>query len=449
MKKIFTFFIACSICGALSAQMLIDKIVAQVGGELVLLSELEEQHNLMSAQQGTLPEGFRCTILDGIMTQKLMINQAKLDSIEVTDDEIEAQLDARFERILAYMNNDVTQFEAYYGQTIPEVKAQFREDLKNQLLAERMQGRIMENVTITPAEVKEFFEQIPTDSLPYFNSEVELGEIVYRPKVNEEQKAIALKTLEEVKAKLDAGEDFAVLAQNYSQDGSARSGGDLGWARRGTFVPEFEAAAYNLELSEISDIVESEFGFHIIQLLERRGNSIHTRHILIRPEITDDDLKLARDKLNKIRQEILTDSLIFERAVKLYSDEDQMSFNNGGNMVNPKTNNTFFEIGDLDPDVYFAIDTLEVNGITAPIEMRFPNGEKAFRLVLLKSRTSPHKASLSKDYSKIKKAALEAKKSEFINKWVEEHIVSTFIDVETEFQSCPTMQEWIMAKTRP
>jgi peptidyl-prolyl cis-trans isomerase SurA len=453
MKKMIGIMLLCTFAGiALRAQSaVIDKVVGTVGGELVLLSEVEEQYALMSAQNSKLPKDIRCNILEGILSSKLLLNQAKLDSVEVADEEVESQLDARIERILAYMNNDVSQFETYYGQTISEVKEQFREDLRSQILADRMRAQIMRDVTVTPSEVKAFFKNIPRDSLPYFNAEVEIGEIVYKPKVNAEERQKAIDKLTEIRQRIvEGGEDFAGLAQKYSDDrGSARLGGDLGWSKRGKFVPEFEAAAYNLDQGEISDLVESEFGFHIIQLLERRGNSIHVRHILVRPRITDEDLRLARAHLDSVRLLILNDSITFSLAVKRFSDKNTQSYNNDGRVVNPMVGNTFFEVGDLDPDVYFTIDTMKVGGISAPYEFADPLGEPHFRILKLMSRTAPHRASLELDYSKIQRAAIESKKSEFIDKWVREKIDDTFIYIDPTYDNCPVLDIWRGKPIRP
>ena len=425
----------------------IDDIVAQVGEEIVLLSEIEEQFALASAQQGTaIPVEAKCGIIDQLLSQKLILNQAALDSVVVADEEIETQLNARIDRILGFMQGDVSQFEAYYGKSVNEVKADFRQDLRAQITTERMQSIILGEVKITPAEVKNFFSEIPVDSLPYFNSEVELGEIVYKPKVNKEERQKAMDKAQSIRDRIvDGGEDFAELAGTYSHDpGSAKLGGDLGWAKRNTFVPEFEATAYTLENGEISELVETDFGFHIIQLIERRGNSVKVRHILITPEVTEADLDLANSTVNEFRNEIAIDSISFSRAVKKYGDENQQSYNNDGIMVNPATGNGFFEIGDLEPDIYFAIDTLEVNEMTAPMKFQAPNGEILYRLVLLKSRTQPHKADLALDYSRIQKAALESKKSIFINNWVEEKIGSTYIEFEDPYGTCqPVIERWV------
>lgn len=452
MKTIIT-TLACMVVAfnALAQPEIIDKVVATVGGELVLLSEVEEQHALMQAQNGVVGPDARCNILDNIMISKLLLNQAKLDSIEVSDDEVEDQLNARIDRILGYMNNDVNQFEDYYGQSIDAVKAQFREDLRNQILADRMRGKVMEGVTVTPSEVRHFFAQIPKDSLPYFNSEVEVGEIVYKPPINPEQKKKAIDKLEELRKRIvDGGENFEDLAKKFSDDGSARAGGDLGWTRRGKFVPEFEAAAYKLDQNEVSPVIQTEFGFHIIQMLERRGNAIHVRHILIKPEITDEDLEMARVHLDSVRTLILKDSTSFSRAVKEYSNKDAQSYNNDGRMVNPASGNTFFEIGDLEPDIYFAVDTMKVGGISSPFQYTDPLGEPYFRIVQLQSRTAPHKANLKQDYSKIQQAAIQAKQSQIIENWVKDRIDGTFVAVDGLYDNCPTVAKWQKAgKIKP
>ena len=461
MKRLFTmhqlpaiaaaFFFLAFTAAAYGQSEVIDKVIAKVGSEYVLLSEVEEQFALMESQRGVVPEDARCSIVETLLAQKLLVNQAKLDSVEVADEEVETQLDARIERILTLMNNDLNQFQEYYGQSVNEVKEQFREDLRSQILADRMHAKIIEGVTVTPSEVKAFFERIPKDSLPYFNSEVEIGEIVYHPKVNAEERQKAIDQLEDIRKRItEGGEDFALLAQKNSDDGSARIGGDLGWSKRGKFVPDFEAAAYQLDKDEISPVVESEFGFHLIQLLERRGNSIHTRHILIKPTITDEDIEKAKAHLDSVRQLVTSDSLTFSLAVKKFSNEDEQSYTNDGRMVNPATGNTFFEIGDLDPDVYFAIDTMKVGGLSAPIEFLGPTGETYLRIVQLQSRTTPHKANLRQDYSKIQTAAIESKKNEYVNNWVEERIDQTFIYVDPMYSTCPDLARWeVRRKLKP
>ncbi|HNM27649.1 MAG TPA: peptidylprolyl isomerase, partial [Saprospiraceae bacterium] len=281
----------------------IDKVVATVGGEIILLSEVQEQYTFAKQQEPQLPPEYQCMALQNLIVQKLLVNQAKLDSVEVKDEEVENQLDARVERLRTYFNQDDKAIEEYYGQTINAIKEQMRGDMRSQMLAERMQAKITEKATITPSEVQRFFSDIPKDSLPYFNAEVEIREIVYKPVVNAAEKKRARERMEELHRRItQEGADFGELAKKYSDDtGSGASGGDLGWQKRGTFVPEFEAMVYKLEKNQVSPVIETEFGFHIIQLLERRGNLVHARHILIKPEITQGDLNLAKAKLDSVR----------------------------------------------------------------------------------------------------------------------------------------------------
>ncbi len=450
-KSIHVIFFICFFTSLFSQKEIIEKVVAQVGGEIVILSEVEEQYALLNERQGNLPAEARCMILDNILTQKLLVNQAKLDSVEVSDEEVEAQLNARIDQILEYMGGDLKQFEEYYGQTVAEVKDAFREDLLNQLLSERMRNEVMHGVTVTPSEVKRFFKRIPRDSLPYFDSEVEVGEIVMKPKVNEVERQKAIDKLNSLRQRIiEGGEDFAELASIFSDDpGSARAGGDLGWTKRGKFVPEFEAAAYKLADGEISDVVESDFGFHLIQLIARRGNSINTRHILIKPEITDNDLELTRTKLDSVRNLILMDSISWSIAVKKFGNEDVQSYNNDGKMINPASGNTYFEIADLEPDVYFTIDTMEVMGISSAYSYSDPRGDTYYRIVQLQSRTEPHSASLERDYSRIQEATIEQKKANYMSDWVGEKVNATYIRIDPKYEGCPNLLKWIEDRAKP
>ena len=448
LRPLLALALAAGLSAAARAQepIVVDRVIATVGGELVLLSELEEQAALVGSQSGKpVTEEMRCGILEQILTAKLLVNQAKLDSVVVAPQEVDGQLDARIDRILQMMNGDMQQFEEYYGQSISEVKQQFREDLEAQLLAERMRAKIVAEARITPTEVREFFETIPRDSLPYFNSEVELRELVYKPKVNETARQVALERIETLRSSIvDGGADFATLARKQSDDpGSGRQGGELGWAPRGTFVPEFEAAAYRLDVNEVSDVVESPFGFHVIQLLERRGNRIRTRHILIKPEIGADDLTKAEQFLDSVRLAIVDDSLLFRQAVNLYGDEQQQTYSNGGRVENPATGNTFFEIGDLDPVAFFAVDSMEVGGVSGPVKFEQPGQETIYRIFQLDSRSRPHRASLQTDYDKIRQAAVESRKSEILLDWVDRTIASTYIRVSPSLTAaCGLAARW-------
>ncbi len=428
-----------------SDKAVIDRVVATVGNEIILLSEVQEQYSFAKKDQPDLPPDYQCAVLQNLIVQKLLVNQAKLDSVVVKDEEVEAQIDARIERLRAYFNQDDKAIEEFYGQSVDEMKAMLSMDMRNQILAERMQGNVTDKATITPMEVQRFFGNIPKDSLPYFNAEVEIREIIYKPKVSAEEHTRARQKIDDLRKRIaEQGEDFAELAKKFSDDpGSGAQGGDLGFQKRGTFVPEFEAMAYKLDVNQLSPVVETEFGFHIIQLLERRGNLIHCRHILIKPEITEADMDAAQMKLDTVRQLIRDGKLSFTDAVKRFGDKNQQSYNNDGRVANPRTGNSFFEVADLETSVFFAIDGIKEGDIAEPFRFKAPDGSEMFRLVQLVSRSKPHKADLKLDYGKIQTAALEQKKGEYTEKWVLEKLNSTYLSVSDMFSDCPNLQEMI------
>lgn len=424
---------------------LVDKIIAQVGAEIVLLSDVETEFQYYKAQSTSADANAKCMILEQILAQKLLIDQAKLDSIEVPEDQVENQLDLRMEGVLKKMGGDEVLFQQYYGKSVSEMKNIYRDDIHNSIMAEMMQDKLMQDINITPTEVYDFFNNIPADSLPYFNSEVEISQILLAPQINETEKSKAFEKIKNIKNQLENGEPFENLAKKYSDDpGSGAKGGDLGWVKRGTFVPKFEAAAYTLKKNEISDIIESEYGYHIIQLLERRGNTIHTRHILVKPSITSEDLKNAERKLDSIRTLIVKDSIKFEDAVKKFSDPKSMSFSNNGRMTNPASQTTFFQMNELQPDVYFAIESLKEGEMTNVMETNNEMGETRYQVIKLNTKTNPHRANLKQDYSKIQNYAKNSKKNEYINNWVENKIKNVYMHIDNLYsQSCPNIIKWL------
>ncbi|MDX2133554.1 MAG: peptidylprolyl isomerase [Saprospiraceae bacterium] len=449
ISNILFLILAVSELSGQSEKQVIDRVIATVGGEIILYSEIQEQVAYAKQQNPDLPESYACMALQSALVERMLVNQAKLDSVLVSDEEVETQLNARVDRLLVYFNQDQKALEEYYGQSIDQIKNSLRNDMRNQLLATRMQDQITSKATITPSEVKAFFNNIPADSLPYFNAEVEIREILYKPRISEAERKKAKEKAEELRKRIvENGESFAELARKYSDDpGSGQAGGDLGWQKRGTFVSDFEAAVYNLEKSQISQLVETEFGFHVIQLIERRGNLVHCRHILIKPEVTDEDLEAAEQLLDSVRQLLLTNRLTFTEAVKKFGDENTASYNNDGRVSNPRTGNSFFEIADLDTDVFFAIDGIEIGQVTEPIPLRAPTGERYYRLVELVSRSKPHKANLQEDYNKIQQAALEQKKAEFTEKWVIEKLQNTYLTVGENYRDCESLQILIKNNT--
>lgn len=439
------FVICAGLVTSVHSQVVIDEVIAKVGSENILLSDLEGDFSYRKSLDPSITDEIKCAILNDIISQKVLVYQARLDSIPVTNEEVEARLNYRFDVVLSQMNGDESFFQEYYGATVDEMKERYREDQKEQILAEKMQNNILSEVKITPDEVKQFYAAIPYDSIPYLNAEVELGELVLKPEVNAEQKKIAHDKITDIRNRIiNGGEGFSELAIKYSDDfGSGQRGGDLGFAKRGTFVPEFEAVAFTMKEGEISDIVETEFGFHVLQLIERRGNTVRVRHILIKPVITAEDVTLCKEKLDSIRTLIVNDSLTFELAVKKFGLKDMPSYTNNGRIKNQKTGNNFFESADLDPDTYFAIDEMEVGGITSPLELTMPGNEKYFRIVKLLSLNKPHKANLEQDYDKITMAAKENKKQEYYMDWIKDKIKSTYIEVDDRFKNCSEIQSLV------
>lgn len=424
-------------------QLLIDKVVAKVGSETILLSDVEAQYSYALEQQGLeANDEIKCQILEAIMGQKLIVHQARLDSIEVSNEEINAQLDYRINGVLRQMNNDEEFFEEYYGMTVDKMRANLREDLEQQLLAERMQSQLMQTVNITPNEVQQFFDQIPTDSLPYLSSEVEFAEIVIEPLVNDVEQAKALEACQELFNKIQNGESFEELAKKHSDDpGSGANGGNLGFAPRGTFVQEFEEAAYNLDVNEVSEPVETEFGYHLIKMLEKKGTKINLQHILISPDVTDNDIDLAKNKLDSIRMLISEEKISFGDAVKKFSKEEVPSYHNNGRVQNPSTGKTFFKTAELPTEVYFAIEDMDVGDVSPVLEYPLPNGDIVYRIIQLQSKTKPHKANLKEDYSKIQELAKQSKKNEYFLNWVDLKLRETYIEVDERMQGCPNIAE--------
>jgi peptidyl-prolyl cis-trans isomerase SurA len=430
---------------AFSQELLIDKVVARVGSENIYLSEVEEEYSYAKANsKQELPSTAKCEMLNNLIIQKMIVHQAKLDSIQVEDSDVESQLNLRFESILQKMNGDEKFFQEYYGANVQEMKDRFRDDQKQKMLSDKMQGKLIESVKITPAEVLSFFNKIPVDSLPYLSSEVEISEIMIAPEVNEKERQMALDQMKDIEKQLDNGAKFDELAKKYSADTeSAKRGGDLGFAKRGAYVPEFESAAFTLEPGKRSEIVETEFGFHIIELIERKGNTVHAKHILISPKITDEDITKAKVKLDSIRTLLVNDSIKFENAVKIYSDKNIPSYSNAGKMKNPNTGTNYFETKDLDPESYFAIDKLKISEISNVLETKNFKGEKMFRILKLQSKTAPHQINIKQDYDKIVQYAKEGKKAEYFDKWVVSKLASSKIKVDLIYSDCDSLMKYM------
>ena len=444
MKKLFVLLSLIGIgCIATAQNKVIDKIVAQVGDKIILKSDVEVLYQ-QEAQNGPMPENIRCDILQQLIMQKLLQVQAVHDSVEVTDDEVEQELNSRI-RYFENMLGSREKMEEFYGKTESQIKDEFRDQIRDLLLSQRMQDKITGDVTVSPLEVKAFYNKIPKDSLPYLNAEVEYAQITIIPEPTAEQKKIAKDKAENLRQRILKGEEFETIANSWSMDSfniKNQVGGDLDCQTRGTFVPAFEAAAYKLKPGDISEVVETEFGYHIIKMVDRQGDKICLKHILIIPQVTALNINSAKQKLDSIRTQVKAGNLKFYDAANKYS-MDEASNKSGGDVLNPQSGTTFFEISDLDPTVYYLIENLKPGDYSDVQKFTTATGKQGVRFILLKSETQPHIANLKDDYAKIQAACLNEKKQKMMMDWVEQRMKTVYLKVDPSYASCSEIQHLV------
>jgi peptidyl-prolyl cis-trans isomerase SurA len=364
------------------------------------------------------------------------------DSLPVSDGDVEAELDRKVNYFISVAGSQEA-FEEYYKKSVEQIKDDYREDIREQLFANEMRRKILGDIKVTPSEVKAFFEKLSKDSLPYFNAEMELSQIVVKPKVSPVQREAAMTKIKGILDRIRNGESFDLLASLYSEDiASAQEGGDLGWAERGSFVKEFEAAAFKLKNGEISDVVESPYGFHIIMNVERRGDQIYLKHILVRPQSTSKDAEAARVKIDSIRNELLLGRLVFSDAVKLFSD-DESSKSVGGAILNYETGSNLVEVDKLDPDLYQVVDTMKAGSISPPVMYQSNDGTIAYRIIKLISKSEPHEANMQQDYDRMQNAARSDKEQEIIMNWLGKRIQKTYLMVDNSYKACDILKDWL------
>ncbi len=419
----------------------IDQVVAVIGSNMIMLSDIENeyaQYVMQGYNKGD--SSFKCVLLEELLFQKLLLNQSQIDSVQVTDSQVEADLDRRIAYYTKQMGGE-DKLEKYLNKSIIEFKNEMREAQKNMILQQNVESKITEKVKVTPSEVKTFFNNITKDSIPVISSVVEVGQIVKMPKVNEEEKAKAKEKLNVIRERILKGEDFATLAVLYSEDDATSSnGGELGITSRGELDATFESAAFKLKPDEISPIVTSKYGYHIIKLIERRGEMINVRHILIKTKVATEDLLKAKTSLDSIYALIKSDSITFEDAAMKYSDDP--SKKNRGLLVNTETGTSKFEPDQLDQTVFFVVDKLKTGEISQPVPMKTDDGKQAYRLLFLKSRTDPHSANMKDDYDYIQAAALKQKQNKIIEEWIKKKAAATYIHIADEYKSCKFNYQW-------
>lgn len=420
--------------------ILLDKIDAIVNDKIILRSDIENQLDLLSLR-GTEEQINRCQLMQQLVYNKILTNQALIDSLPLASEEVEEELNRKINYFINVAGSQ-EQFEEYYKKTVDQIKDDYREDIREQMLASRMRQKIVGELKVTPSEVRAFFDKLSKDSLPYFNATIELQQIVMKPRVSEFQQQAAKDKATGILERVNAGEGFELLAGLYSEDiASAQEGGLLDWAPRGTFVKEFEAAAYKLKAGEVSGLVETPFGYHIIQMMERRGDMIQVKHILIRPQSTSKDAEYAQNKLDSIRTDLLAGKITFFQAVKDFS-QDAPTKNVGGSLLNNETGSTLLEVNKIDPSLYLMVDTLSIGGITAPVMFQGDDGTPAFRIVKLISKTEPHVADIRVDYDKMQNAARNDKEEVILKRWYVKNMKKTYLMIGDDYKQCSELSEF-------
>lgn len=441
MKKILIglFVILFSIEGF---SQVIDKIEAVIGNELILTSDIESQY-LQYLSQGYTEKGeVKCQIIQDILYQKLLTHQAKVDSIEVSEKEVNKELERRLSSFISQLGSQEA-MEEYFGKSILEVKEEFYDEIENQLLSQRMQSQITSSISVTPQEVRNLFDELKQENeLPLIPTQIEISQVVKIPEISLEEKSRIRKKLINFRERINKGEDFKVLATLYSDDiESAKNGGELGFVSRGDLVTEFEAAAFALKGDEISEIVETSYGYHIIQLIERRGEQINVRHILMKAKVSSESLLIAKQELEKINTLLKSGELTFEEAAKNHSDD--VSKNNGGLLINPSTSSSLFTTESLPADVRYSAEKLEEGEISSVNLFTMNDGTKAYRIIKINKKIEEHTANLTDDYSKIHDYAVNSKKQLEIVSWIDKMIDKTYIRLEDLILECELSKNWI------
>lgn len=427
-----------SLSNMLSAQegQVVDKIIAKVDENIILKSELEKAYiNFLSSEQARTFDGdARCLILRSFIEGKVMLAMAEIDSTSVADSRVDYELQGRMQRVIQQYGSEKAILQAF-GKTIDQFMDELRPSVEEQLLIKEQEDFILADVKVTPSEIKKFFKSIPSDSLPLYSREYEAGMIVKSPVANQAAKQKVIDRLLEARDKLiNQGGNFDLVALDYSEGPTKTTGGNLGFQPRGTMDPAYEAAALALKVGEYSMPVESTFGIHLIQLLGRRGGEYDSRHIIIVPKPSNQDLQDAKNSLDSLRKAINAGNISFEEAAKQFSD-DQGTRLNGGFINGPSGSNRI-PADNMDPALFFALDSLKVGEISEPSFVQLGPNNTATRILYFKKEIPPHKANLKDDYEKLKNATTQMKKTEKRNEYIEQKIQEVYIQIDPEYNRC-------------
>jgi len=420
----------------------VDGVIATVGDYIILDSDIDKGFLEITSQGGSVKDITRCQVLGSLLESKLYAHQAVQDSIIVSDAEVKGMMDER----LAYMMEQAGSIDKivkfYQKESEEEFRTYFFDVLKEQKLTSEMTKRIVEKVEITPEEVREFFKKIPVSDLPVFGAELEVAQIVIKPKVTDADKQKVIDKLNSFRKDCMEGASFATKAVLYSEDpGSSKNGGYYKMSRKTPFVKEFKDVAFGLAEGEISEPFETIFGYHIIYVEKIKGQEIELRHILITPAVTQESLKEAKEKITLIRKKVLDKEISFAEAARTMSDEKETR-TNGGALVNPKTQDTRFELTNMDPSIYNQVSNLKDNEISTPF-LEDVQGKKQYKIMIVTNRIDSHTADYAKDYVKIKDLALKEKQIKAIGKWFDSKIKDTYIKIVDEYKTCTFTSNWL------
>jgi len=421
----------------------VDGIIATVGDYIILDSDIDKSFLELSSQGNSIKNITRCQMLGKLMEDKLYAHQAVQDSIIVKDEEIKEKLNEQVNYMVEQLGSMDKVVQYFKKSSEDEFRTELFDIIKMNKLGAEMQKKIIDGVEITPEETRNFFKAIPTSDLPVFGAEMEVAQIVVAPKISEEEKQRVINRLKEIKTEVLAGASFKTRAVIYSDDrGSASSGGFYKINRKTQFVKEFKDVAFSLGEGEISDPFETEYGYHIIMVEKIKGQEVELRHILMMPKVSDQALKDAKEKILTIKRKIENNEITFAEAARTMSDEKETRAN-GGVLINPKTQDTHFELTKMDPSLYSEVSNLKDKAVTAAILDDDPRSGKKYKIITVTDRIDQHTADYAKDYVKIKDLALKEKQIKAIAKWTDEKIKETYIKINGEYKDCTFTNNWL------
>lgn len=432
-----------SVKPAPKGKLKVDGVIAVVGDYVVLDSDIDMMYRELQAQNVPVAEITRCELLGKLMEDKLYAHQAIQDSIIVTDAEVAETMDKQINYFVEQIGSADKMVAYFKKKNMETFRTDLFEMIKNQKLTEQMQKKIIDEVQITPEEVRQFYTRFKKEELPVFGAEMEIAQIVIKPEITQAEKQIVIDRLKQIKKEVQEGSSFYTKAVLYSEDpGSRSSGGYYKMTRKTQFVKEFKDAAFSLAEGEISEPIETEFGYHLIYVEKIRGQELDVRHILMAPKVTPESLAKAKEKIEKIRSRIMAGEVTFADAARAESQEKETK-NSGGLLMNPGTLETRFELTKLPPEIYSEVSELKEGEITLPILDDDQRAGKSYKIMTVTNRYNEHTADYGKDYTRIKALALKEKQIKEIAKWSDEKIKDTYIKVSTEYRQCKFANHWV------